>query len=165
MSDTVAGASLTRTEVEDLLYLEARMLDERRFEEWLGLLTDDIRYWIPSWHTEQTMVDDVTTQISLLYYERPTLLDYVARTQSGDAHVMDPPPRTDRLITNVLVTDPDAGIVHAKWMLHQFRRGAQDIFAGDCEYRLRREDDALRIAAKKVVLTNSSLDRGYLPVV
>lgn len=158
-------SDLTRCEVEDLLYLEARLLDERRFDEWLELLTEDIQYWIPSWHTEQTTVDDVTTEISLLYYERPTLLDYVARTKSGDAHVMDPPPRTDRLITNVLVTDAEAGIVRAKWLLHQFRRGAQDLFAGDCEYRLRREDGALRIAAKKVVLTNSSLDRGYLPVV
>lgn len=170
MSDAVddvltTGAALTRSEVEDLLYREARLLDERRFAEWLDLLTEDIRYWIPSWHTEERMVTDVTTEISLLYYERPTLLDYVARTQSGDAHVLDPPPRTDRLITNVMVEDPDGGVVRAKWMLNMFRRGIQDIFAGDCEYRLRRVDGALRIASKKVVLTNSSLDRGYLPVV
>jgi len=33
---------LTR-EIEQFLYREARLLDERRFEEWLALLTDDIR--------------------------------------------------------------------------------------------------------------------------
>jgi 3-phenylpropionate/cinnamic acid dioxygenase small subunit len=164
VSDTATG-SLTRAEVEDLLYREARLLDERRYEEWLDLLTEDIRYWIPSWDSEQVLVDDVTTDISLLYYERPTLLDYVARTQSGDAHVLDPAPRTDRYITNVIIADADAGIVQAKWLLHQFRRRAQDIFGGDIEYTVRREDDVLRIARKKVVLTNSSLDRGYLPVV
>ena len=31
-------------EVEQFLYREARLLDERRFHEWLELLTDDIRY-------------------------------------------------------------------------------------------------------------------------
>jgi 3-phenylpropionate/cinnamic acid dioxygenase small subunit len=31
-------------EVEQFLYREARLLDERRFHEWLELLTEDIRY-------------------------------------------------------------------------------------------------------------------------
>jgi hypothetical protein len=34
-------------EVEQFLYREARWLDERRFHEWLELLTEDIRYWMP----------------------------------------------------------------------------------------------------------------------
>src|SRR5881398_739457 len=33
-------------EVEQFLYREARLLDERRFHEWLELLTDDVRYWM-----------------------------------------------------------------------------------------------------------------------
>jgi Ring hydroxylating beta subunit len=37
---------LTR-EIEEFLYTEAALLDERRFEAWLALLTDDIRYWMP----------------------------------------------------------------------------------------------------------------------
>ena len=35
-------------EVEQFLYREARLLDERRFHEWLELLTDDIHYWMGS---------------------------------------------------------------------------------------------------------------------
>jgi len=35
-------------EVEQFLYREVRLLDERRFHEWLELLTDDIRYWMGS---------------------------------------------------------------------------------------------------------------------
>jgi 3-phenylpropionate/cinnamic acid dioxygenase small subunit len=34
-------------EVEQFLYREARLLDERRFHEWLELFTDDVRYWMP----------------------------------------------------------------------------------------------------------------------
>ena len=33
-------------EVEQFLYREARLLDERRFHEWLELLTDDVHYWM-----------------------------------------------------------------------------------------------------------------------
>ena len=33
-------------DVEQFLYREARLLDERRFEEWLHLFTDDVHYWL-----------------------------------------------------------------------------------------------------------------------
>jgi len=36
---------LTR-EVEQFLYREARLLDQRRFHEWLELFTDDARHWM-----------------------------------------------------------------------------------------------------------------------
>src|SRR5215831_9122576 len=34
-------------EIEEFLYAEAELLDTRRFTEWLALLTEDIRYWMP----------------------------------------------------------------------------------------------------------------------
>jgi 3-phenylpropionate/cinnamic acid dioxygenase small subunit len=34
----------TIREVEQFLYREARLLDERRFHEWLELFTEDVRY-------------------------------------------------------------------------------------------------------------------------
>ena len=38
---------LLKNEVEEFLYHEAELLDERRFAEWLDLLSEDIRYWMP----------------------------------------------------------------------------------------------------------------------
>jgi 3-phenylpropionate/cinnamic acid dioxygenase small subunit len=38
---------LLAREIEDFLYTEAELLDERRFEEWLDLLGEDVRYWMP----------------------------------------------------------------------------------------------------------------------
>src|SRR5271166_7114758 len=32
--------------VEQFLYREARLLDERRFHDWLQLFTDDVHYWM-----------------------------------------------------------------------------------------------------------------------
>ena len=34
-------------EIEQFLYHEARLLDQRRFHEWIELLADDIHYWMP----------------------------------------------------------------------------------------------------------------------
>ena len=49
--DVTVGSSvaqmLLKHEVEEFLYHEAELLDDRRFAEWLDLLTDDIRYWMP----------------------------------------------------------------------------------------------------------------------
>ena len=38
---------LLKQEIEEFLYHEADLLDERRYEEWLALVADDVRYWMP----------------------------------------------------------------------------------------------------------------------
>lgn len=38
---------LLQAEIADFLYREADLLDERRYSEWLGLLTDDYEYSVP----------------------------------------------------------------------------------------------------------------------
>ena len=35
-------------EIEQFLYLEARLLDERKFDDWYLLFADDIHYWMPT---------------------------------------------------------------------------------------------------------------------
>ncbi len=44
--DRIAKLLLAQ-DVAEFLYREAELLDERRYEEWLALLADDIRYWMP----------------------------------------------------------------------------------------------------------------------
>ena len=36
-----------RDEIEDFLYFEADLLDQRRFKEWLDLLAEDLVYFMP----------------------------------------------------------------------------------------------------------------------
>src|SRR2546427_8263582 len=44
--DDVAHLFLQQ-KIESFLYWEAELLDERRYEEWLALLDQDVRYWMP----------------------------------------------------------------------------------------------------------------------
>ena len=36
--------------VQQFLFSEARLLDERRFDDWLALFSDDAIYWMPVRH-------------------------------------------------------------------------------------------------------------------
>lgn len=160
-------ASVDRGEIENLLYREARLLDERRYQEWLNLYTPDATYWIPSWRSEATTVDKVDHDLSLVYLDRAGLEDYVTRWQSGHAHVVEPPPRVSRLLSNLLVEADDAAEprVLCKWLMQLYRNDVQEIFSGDCEYRLRAEDGRYRISFKKVVVLNDLMRRGHLLLV
>ena len=47
MSDPRLARLLLTQEVAEFLYAEAELLDERHYDDWLALLADDIRYWMP----------------------------------------------------------------------------------------------------------------------
>src|SRR5215813_13306155 len=106
-------------EVEQFLYREARLLDERRFHEWLELLTDDVRYWMPvrsnrypkaskaisildpdRYAEEELAKND---ELAILDETKETLARRIARLDTGMAWAEDPPSRTRHLIANIEV--------------------------------------------------------------
>ena len=49
------------------LYREARLLDDRQWDEWLELYAEDVEYWMPSWDDDDRITEDPHSQISLIY--------------------------------------------------------------------------------------------------
>jgi hypothetical protein len=47
MADDRLSAMLLEHEIRGFLHAEADLLDDRRFPEWLDLLAEDVRYWMP----------------------------------------------------------------------------------------------------------------------
>jgi p-cumate 2,3-dioxygenase subunit beta len=144
---------LDRREAEDLLYAEARLLDELRYDEWLNLLTADVLYWIPC----NGRGDDPAHEIAIAYDDSPRLRDRVARLGTGIAHAQSPPSKTRRLISNVQLEEAADGAtqVISSFILYELRRGRERVFAGHYEHRLRFEDGRWKIAAKKTLLVNN----------
>jgi 3-phenylpropionate/cinnamic acid dioxygenase small subunit len=142
---------MTRTEAEDFLYREARLLDDRRFEEWLTLFADDARYWMPP--TEET---DPLHETSIVYDDHATLTDRVERLRSPAAHSQAPPSRTRHFITNVEVeaADDETVTVYSNLIVYEARVGQERSYAASCQHRLRLQDGAWLITLKKVVLVN-----------
>ena len=44
----------TQRAVEQFLYRQAEILDDRRWDEWLDLFAEDGRYWMPATETQTT---------------------------------------------------------------------------------------------------------------
>ncbi len=144
---------LSRLNAEDLLYTEARLLDERRYAEWLTMLTADASYWIP----QNGEGGDPAREISIVYDNIARLRDRVARLGTGMAHAQSPPSKTRRLISNVQIveTEENRATISSVFLMYELRRGRERIFAGRYEHRMCYENGGWKIAAKKAVLVNN----------
>jgi len=113
-------------DVEQFLYREARLLDERRFREWLALLTDDLRYWMagrsnpypqvskalvilePDRYSETDMPRD--DELAIFDETKATLVQRIERLETGMAWAEDPPSRTRHLLSNIEVEPGDMAL-------------------------------------------------------
>ena len=158
------AAVLEVQEAERFLVAEARLLDERRFDEWEALFTDDGIYLVPIDPEKEP-----AGSISIIYDDRRRLTERVFRQLKTPVLDQNPPSRTIRFVSNVEVA-PDAAdwmaaTVRCHQLIAEMRPGgpgqaglnAPRWFAARCEYHLRRLDGVLKIASKKVVFLDSDL--------
>jgi 3-phenylpropionate/cinnamic acid dioxygenase small subunit len=156
-------SELTSAAAAEFLFREAMLLDERRWDEWLDLYTEDAVFWVPAWKSEDEPTSSPDTELSLIYHEgRSNLADRVWRLQSGLSIASTPLHRTVHAISNVLFAGPPtetAAAIKSTWATHTFnpRRKTQHVFFGRCEHELRREGGQWRIARKKILLLNDSI--------
>ena len=164
-------------EVEQFLYREARLLDERRFHDWLTLFTDDVRYWMASRSNrypksskaisildpDRYVEDDIghEDELAILDETKETLNARVARLDTGMAWAEDPPSRTRHMISNIEIEpgDVDAEIrVYSNFIVYRSRAASEeDFYVGARQDVLRREDGAWKIAYRKLVLDQNVL--------
>jgi len=144
--------------VSAFLYHEAQLLDERRFDEWLELFTEDAVYWVP-----QDDEGDPMTRVSIAYDDRRRLRERVLRLASGFAYAQDPPSRTLHLVGNVRVVAGRDGLeVRSSLIMAEVRRNAQSIVAGHIEHLLLPDGETFRIGRKVVRLVNRDVPLGNL---
>ena len=164
-------------EVERFLYCEARLLDERRFHEWLELLTEDVRYWMGSRSNrypksskaiaildpDRYVEDDLAKPDELAIFDetKQTLSQRVARLDTGMAWAEDPPSRSRHLITNIEVEPGDAASevkVYSNFIVYRSRAETeQDFYVGARQDVLRRVGGAWKIASRKIILDQNVL--------
>ena len=138
-----------KARVEALLYLEARLMDENRYEDWLDLFAEECEYWIPSNADEI----DPNRHVSILYGGRSMLENHVQRLSEGKAFAQVPASRMRRIVGNIEIDPIDGGwAVGANFLVYEIRRHDQRLHGGRSEYRLVEANGQLRIAAKKVLL-------------
>ena len=153
---TGATSDATLREAEQLLFREARLLDEHRLDEWLDLFTEDATYWVPLEHGQK----DPWNTSSIIFDDRTMLEIRVRQYRHPRAHARLPLARTCHQVGNVMLLDAGAGAarVGSSLVLIEYRKERQRVFGASVEHRLRRTPAGLRIAAKRVDLVNSEAE-------
>jgi len=169
MTDQIARL-LLKQEVEDFLYHEAELLDERRYEDWLSLIADDIRYWMPmrrnvkvgEQEREFTRADH---DINWFDEGRETLERRVRQILTGIHWAEEPVSRITHILSNVQlleatpsVADAVEAAVKCRFLIYRNRVETEtDILVGKREDRLRRAGDSWQIARRKIILDQNVL--------
>jgi biphenyl 2,3-dioxygenase beta subunit len=155
-----------RHEIEDFLFFEAELLDDRLLREWFELFTEDARYWMPVRHNPFERSADLMAELAdpnESYYfkdDKDSLRVRVERVYSKTAWAEMPPSRTRRLISNVRVKKRQGSEieVHSNFIVYRTRMEKdEDIFVGTRRDVLRKADDQIKIARRMIVLDQAVL--------
>jgi 3-phenylpropionate/cinnamic acid dioxygenase small subunit len=171
MSVSLASASteilerlILQHEVEQFLYREARLLDERRLNEWLDLLADELHYWMPmrrnikfgDWDLEFTRAED---EINWFDEGKDILAGRIRQINTGIHWPEEPVSRFEHMITNVEVVgvDGDEIRVNSKFFCYQNRlQDEVNHFVGRREDLLRRDPSTgFKIVKRKIILAQN----------
>jgi 3-phenylpropionate/cinnamic acid dioxygenase small subunit len=160
---------LLHREIEDFLYREADLLDERRYEQWLGLLAEDVRYWMPmrrnvKFGESEREFTREKEDIAWFDEGKDTLTRRVRQILTGIHWAEEPVSRISHLVSNVeiaevrpSVTAPTEVLVKCRFLVYRNRVETEtDLLVGKREDLLRREGD-WRIARRKIVLDQNVL--------
>ncbi len=167
MSDRTLPGVL-KAEAEAFLVAEARLLDARRFEEWLALFAEDGFYWVPA-VPEQS---DPFNHISIFYEDKSVLAMRVRRLSHPRAYGALPMTRTAHMVGSITVEPGEAPgvdlVYRSTVMMADYRaadgRSDRRLWAGQQTHRLRRTPDGLRIVLKRVDLIDCDAAHGVLAV-
>ena len=157
-------------EIEEFLYHEADVLDDRQFEAWLDLLTNDIRYWMPMRRNvkfgEQARENTRERQDMNWFDEgKMTLQQRVQQIMTGIHWAEEPASRVTHMVTNVEVVDavpsvaaPSEVTVTCRFLVYRNRlQDETDFLVGKRRDVLRKVDGAWKIARREIFLDQTVL--------
>lgn len=138
----------------EFVYREARLLDEKRFDEWFALLTDDIRYWMPLSRGQP----DGELHTSLFYEDKLLLQVRIERLRHPHAFSQQQPSYCQHILQRPqLEASGTAGgelLVRTPFLYVEAQLDKQLILAAVAYHRLIQTADGLRLRHKKIELLN-----------
>ena len=161
---------LLRNEIEEFFFQEADLLDERKFEDWLDLLADDIRYWMPMRrNVKSSELDREFTRegqdINWFDEGKETLDRRVRQILTGVHWAEEPLSRICHFVTNVRIldaapsaSDPTEVSTKCRFLVYRNRVETEtDFLIGKREDTLRKVNGTWKIAQRKIILDQNVL--------
>src|SRR5919108_4120836 len=161
---------LLKQQMEDFLYHEAELLDERRYEDWLELLADDVRYWMPMRRNVKfgELEREFTQEgrdINWFDEGKGTLTRRVQQILTGVHWAEEPLSRICHVVSNIQllsvspsVLEPAEVAVKCRFLIYRNRVETEtDLLVGKREDVLRRANVQWKIAQRKIILDQNVL--------
>lgn len=140
----------------DLIYREAFLLDEGRYEEWLRLFSPTGRYWVPLSRSQA----EGDAQLSLADEDLDLLRLRIERLASGRAHSQQPPSLMQHVLQQPMLLEPGADtdrcVLRTAFSYSECRQDDAVVLHGHYVHRLVRLDGQWRIELKRVNLVNAA---------
>lgn len=154
---------------QEFLAWEAKLLDDRRFDEWYDLLDDEVLYEVPLNIARQAKNEEIPEKGFRIRDQKSHIRIRIARLSTGHAWAEMPVSRTLRMVGSVYVerTD-DPGVISVESALMLYRQRGHDE-AGDM-IPVRRRDllkytsEGIRLLHRKAFLTEVTLNTPNLGV-
>jgi len=169
-SDEQITRLLLKQEIEEFLYREADLLDERRYEEWLTLVAEDVRYWMPM--RRNVKVGEAEREFTragqdINWFDegKETLTRRVKQILTGMHWAEEPVSRISHMISNVRLlevnpspAEPAEVTVRCRFLIYRNRVETEtDILVGRREDQLRRNGAGWLLARRKIILDQNVL--------
>ena len=156
---------ILKDEVEQFLYYEAALLDERRYEEWIDLIAEDIHYFMPirenvkfgEWDKENS---DPASEIAWFDEGKEVLEGRVRQLMTGVHWAEEPVSRIRHIISNIRVVDVRGDEIHTSdnfFVWHNRLLEEVNLFAGRRDNILRRDPDTEFKLVKRTILLDQSV--------
>lgn len=145
----------TQREIEQFLYAQAEILDDRRWDDWLSLFTEDGHYWMPV-----TLDQETGDGVPNIFYEDINLMRVrIGRVTHPRAHSQQPPNRTSHVVSNVIIESEDEKtgevVVRSKFYASEFRSDDLRHFAGSYRHHLKKNGAGYKIQLQRVDMVNA----------
>lgn len=159
-------------QILQFLFVEARLLDEIRLKEWGDTLAQDLIYTAPLRETRPVNQQAASVVRSMQHYHddwRSVMGRIVRLTGTKSAWAEDPPSRTRRLVTNVLVeaTDkPDEYSVRSYLLVtrSRFNFDEFDLISAERRDVLRVDGEGFKLARREILLDQAVLGTPNLAI-
>ena len=140
-------------EAEQFLFVEARLADENRYEDWESLWADDGVYWVPAENAEI----DPEKEMSIIYDNRSRISVRIRQFLSGKRYAADPEIKVRRVVSNfeLLEEDGDEALVGCNAIYFVSTESDDEVWGSRNEFRLRRVGDGFELVRKNVFLVNA----------
>jgi len=160
-----------KQEIEDFLYNESELLDQRRFEEWLETLSDDLVYFMPIRRNVKfgthARKENTREGIDISWFEddKWTLSKRVEQIYTSKHWAEEPLSRVCHMVSNIQLLDikpsiekPEKVSVRSRFLIYQNRAETESyFFCGKRSDTLCKNNSIWKLTRREIILDQNVL--------